>query len=220
MIEEHPQLVEALEQVATQRGGGGVRRPLPVFEGFLHGPRAVFADVVSHGLALGGAVAVAVPVMKHVAQRGSQPLADPGSIASHIEQALNVSLEMSPADLPAGVEAIVRGITIGADRSREGFTQPCDRDGGRARQPDDEDGERLGHGTPQPGLVGSLPEGRFVAADRRGTRQCGRQFVVARLQRGCGPLLLLDHQSGTARHAEQSFQGQGPCGVRTDETGP
>ena len=60
-------------------------------------------------------------------------------------------------------------------------------------------------------------EGRFVAVDDGGLRQRGLDLVVARLQCGGRSLLLLDHPTGRARHAEQRTESQRGATLRLAE---
>lgn len=144
------------------------------------------------------------------------PVADDRSVATRIDQALEVSLEVRPVDLAAAVEGVVSRVTIRDDGTGECLAEQRDRHHLRPREFDREERERRGHHRPNPSLRGPLFERRFVAVNHERGRQRGLDFVVTRLQRDGRPLLLLDHPRRTANRApapcDSSVGGTAPSG--------
>ena len=133
---EQPQLVETVEQFIAQGNGRGVSTPLPVFQGVIDLRPTGGFDLLPHRVVANAPRAIEVPQMEHLRQRLHQAAADDRSIATRIDQSLEIPFEVRPTGLASIVERVVSCVPVGHDGAGERPAQQRERNRRGSRQPD------------------------------------------------------------------------------------
>ena len=180
-----------------------------------HGGRHLFQTSAGEAL-----IAKPMPLLEQplrLFQQVSSPLLRGGR--SRVDQALEVSHQMSPAPLQPLQPPVHLG-PVAADHARELVGQPFVQHGGCARRPHAIDREVSGNERPQPRLVRPLFHPCLVDVEHRLRGKLFAQFVGGGTQRVRHAVRELDRQSHAARLPQNGFEEQCRATFALTKAGP